>query len=78
MFGVRVSVTFHLMCVHWEIAAHSVDHKFSFVFLLFVILFTFCFGFEGWIWVSIVSVPDLCIHLTYIMACTDFSEYSLK
>ena len=46
VFGVRVSVTFHLMCVHfifssvsvaewppfWEIAAHSVDHMFSLYF----------------------------------------------
>ena len=43
VFGVRVSMTFHLMCVHiifssvlgcgvatfWERAAHSVDHMFS-------------------------------------------------
>ena len=51
LFGVRVSVTFHLMCVHiicssvwvaeWpafgERAAHSVDHLFStdFDYLLF-------------------------------------------
>ena len=26
----------------------------------------FPFGFEGWIWVLIASVPDLCIHLTFI------------
>ena len=46
VFGVRVSVTFRLTCVNiflvrfrllsghlfWEIAAHSVDHMFSFVF----------------------------------------------
>ena len=25
--------------------------------------FPFSFGFEGWIWVLIASVPDLCIHL---------------
>ena len=45
VFGLRVSVKFHLMCVHiilvrfwllschfWEIAAHSVDHMFSLYF----------------------------------------------
>ena len=26
------------------------------------------FGFEGWIWVQIASVPDLCIHFTFLMA----------
>ena len=44
-FGVRVSPTFHLTCVHiilvqfvllsgpfWEIAAHSVDHMFFLYF----------------------------------------------
>ena len=35
----------------------SVDHIFS---LYFVILVIFRFGFEGWIWVLIASVPDLC------------------
>ena len=25
------------------------------------------FGFEGWIWVLIASVPDLCILLTFII-----------
>ena len=51
-FGVRVSVTFHLTCAHigfslvWvsggqlfgEIAAHSVDHLFSFYFTIFPVL----------------------------------------
>ena len=46
VFGVRVSVMFHLMCVHimfsfvsvaewlpfWELAAHSVDHMFILYF----------------------------------------------
>ena len=35
-----------------------------FVFLLYVILFISRFGFEGWIWVLIASVPDLCILFT--------------
>ena len=37
---------------------------FSFVLGLFVILFISRFGFEGWIWVLIASVPGLCILLT--------------
>ena len=69
-------MTFHLTCVHifssvsvlatfWEIAAHSVDHMFSFVFLLFVISVISHFDFEGWIWILIASVPDLCILCTF-------------
>ena len=52
-----------------EIAAHSVDHMFSFVFRLFVIVISHS-GFEGWIWVLIVSVPGICILLifTYLTA----------
>ena len=51
------------MVTFWERAAHSVEHKFSlyFDYLFFVILFISCFGFEGWIWVLIASVPGLCI-----------------
>ena len=37
----------------------------NFVFLLFVILVISRFGFEGWIWVLIASVPDLCILFTF-------------
>ena len=33
--------------------------------VLFVILVISCFGFEGWSWVLIASVPDLCILLTF-------------
>ena len=33
------------------------------IFRLFVISVIFRFGFEGWIWVLIASVPDLCILL---------------
>ena len=58
VFGVRVSVTFHLKCVHiilvrfGLLSGHllgnscSVGHMFS-VFLLFVILVISRFGFEG-------------------------------
>ena len=46
------------MATFWKIAAHSVDHMFSlyFDYLHYVIS---RFGFEGWIWVLIASVPDL-------------------
>ena len=65
-------MTFQITCVHiifssvpvadvWEITAHSVDHTFSFVFRLFVILVISRFGLLGWILVLIASVPDLCI-----------------
>ena len=36
-----------------------------FVFLLFVILVISRFGFDGWIWVLIASVPGLCIRFTF-------------
>ena len=55
-FGCRVA-TF------WEIADHSVDHMFS-LYFDFVLLVISRFGFEGWIWVPIASVPDLCILFT--------------
>ena len=67
VFGVRVSVTFHLICVHiifssvwvakWPSAARSVDYMISFCFLVFVILVISRFSFAGWFWVLIASVP---------------------
>ena len=67
-------MTFYLTFVHiifssvsvaeWEIAAHSVDHMFSlYLDYLYYQLFS-RFGFEGWSWVLIASVPDLCILFT--------------
>ena len=50
IFGVRVSVTFHLMFVHnilvrfWLLIAQSVDSVFS------LILIISRFGFEGGVW----------------------------
>ena len=56
------------MTTFWEIAAHSVDHLFTFEFCLIVhvLLVISRFGFEGCIWVLIASVPDLpvCILLS--------------
>ena len=31
--------------------------------------FPFWFNFEGWIWVLIASVPDLCIRFTFLIWC---------
>ena len=60
------------MATFWEIAAHSVDLMFSFVFRLFVILVISGFGFEGWIWVLIASVPDIWILFTFGLHDTRF------
>ena len=49
-----------------------VDHMFSFVFSLFVILVISRFGFEVWIWVLIASVPDLFgvrVSVTFHLTC---------
>ena len=48
----------------WETAAQSVDHM---VALYFFFFFISRFGFEGWIWVLISSVPCLCILFTFPM-----------
>ena len=40
---------------------------FSLCFWLFVALVISRFGFEGWIWVLIASVPGLCILFTFII-----------
>ena len=34
---------------------------------LFLVLVIAHFGFEGWIWVLIASVPGLCIRFTFLM-----------
>ena len=54
------------MATFWERAAHSVDHIFSlyFNFLIFVVVVISHFGFEGWIWVMIASVPGFCTLFT--------------
>ena len=51
---------------------------FSFVFCVFVILVVSEFGFEGWIWVLIDSVPDLCILLTFTLAFNEHNQTSWK
>ena len=73
-------MTFHLMCVRIILvrfrllSCHLLGNSCSlgwpyvlFVFWLFVILVMTRFGFEGWIWVLIASVVDLCIRFTVII-----------
>ena len=36
-----------------------------FVFWLFVILLISRFGFKGWVWIQVASVPDLCVLFTF-------------
>ena len=52
------------MATFWKIAAHSVDH-YMFSLYFDYLYFSFSrFGFEGWNWVMIASVPDRCILFT--------------
>ena len=77
-FGVRVSVTFQLTCVHiisssvwvteWPPFGKLLLTRLtinSLCILAIYNLVTSRFGFEGWIWVLIASVPDLCILFTF-------------
>ena len=52
-----ISSSVSLLSGHLMGNSCSVVHMFS---LYFVILVISRFGFEGWIWVLIASVPDLC------------------
>ena len=76
-FGVRVSVSFHLTCVYLIFSSVSVAElppfgKYLLTRLTICSLFilTICyisyfpFWFEGWSWVLIALVPDLCILFT--------------
>ena len=65
--GVRVSMTFHLTCVHiifssvlvtvWPSFGKSCSHRLTICSLCILTICIFSFGFEGWILVLIVSVP---------------------
>ena len=81
VFGVRVSVTFHLMYVHINYSSVWVAEWPPFLkellsrlticslcILTFVILVISRFGFEGWIWVLIALVPGLCT----LFACVEY------
>ena len=85
-------MTFHLTCVHIVLvrfrllSGHLLGNSCSFdkpyVFSSSV---TICisvlsrFGFEGWIWVLIASVPDLCIVYCFHFEFTDIvSVYGLQ
>ena len=84
--GVRVSITFHLMCEHIILvlfrflSGHLLGNSCSlgwpyvfFVFWLLVILFISRFGFEGWNLVMTVLVPDICIRFYF---CTVYKRIS--
>ena len=72
-------MTFHLTCVYiilvrfGLLSGHLLGNTelltrltyVLFVFCLFVILVISRFGFEGWIWVLLSSVSDLCILFTF-------------
>ena len=76
-FGVRNSVMFHLMFIHYtfssvwvaewppflEIAAHSVGHLFTLSFVYLLYLFISRFGFMSGIWLLIAPVPVHCFSL---------------
>ena len=79
-FGVKVSVTFHLACVHIIISSVWVAEWSPFgekkLLTRLTILCSLCiltisrfsyflFGFEGLIWVLIAPVPDFCILVAY-------------
>ena len=44
---------------------------------IFVMLFISRLGFEGWIWVLIASVPDLCILFTFILSLVYISSMDI-
>ena len=75
-------MTFHLTCVHiifrsvwvteWPPFGEKLLSRLTIcslcvlTIILGVILVISRFGFEGWVWVMIASVPDLCIPFTFI------------
>ena len=61
-------VRFRLLCGHLLGYSCSLGWPYVlFVLLLFVLLVITGFDFEGWIWVLIASVPDLCILFTFTL-----------
>ena len=77
VFGVGVSVTFHLNCVHvvlgsvwvagWPLFGKWLLARLAVCSLCVLAICNFSyfpFGFKGWIRVLIASVPDLCIRFT--------------
>ena len=64
-------VTFQLTLVHFSLvrfgllSGHLTRLTICFLCILTIcIISNFPFGFEGWIWVLVASVPDLCIMFT--------------
>ena len=61
-------VLFRLLSGHLLGNSCSLDRPYVFfVFCLFVLLVISHSGFEGWLWVLIASVADLCILFTYTL-----------
>ena len=80
-FGVRVSVTFHLMFVHNILVRFGLLSGYLLgkscplgwpyvliVFCLFAIIVISRFGFEGWVWFLIVPVPVHCLLVSSMYA----------
>ena len=78
VFGVRVSATFHLMCVHiifssvwvaeWPPFGKELLTRLTICSLCILTIYNSIisrFGFEGGIWILIAHVPGLCILITF-------------
>ena len=72
-------MTFHLICVHinfrsvwfaeWPPFWKDLLNLLTICSLCTLTIYNFSFsrfGFEGWIWVRIASVPGLCILFTFL------------
>ena len=65
-FGVRVSVMFHFMFVHYTFSSvRSVSNSFSLYFFYLKYLFIFRFGFKSGICLLIAPVPVHCFSITF-------------
>ena len=69
-------MTFHLTCVHIIFSSVSIADRPSFgkKLLTRLILVISRFGFEGWSWVLVASVPHLRIFFTFK---NDYGQLSL-
>ena len=78
VFGVRVSVTFHLICVHiilvrfwvaeWPPFGKELLTRLTICSLCILTIYNSIisrFGFVGGIWILIFLVPGLCILITF-------------
>ena len=63
------------MAIFWERTAPSVNHMFSYILTLCNFSIS-RFGFEGWIWVLIASVPDVGILFTFKQDARGFNAHT--